>query len=37
MFSSAVKKRPRLSREEQREARVKQILEAAWAVYCERG
>jgi AcrR family transcriptional regulator len=37
MFSSAVKKRPRLSRGEQREARVKQILEAAWAVYCERG
>jgi AcrR family transcriptional regulator len=37
MFDSAVKKRPRLSREEQREARVKQILEAAWAVYCERG
>jgi len=37
MFSSAVKKRPRLSREEQREERTRQLLEAAWAVYCEKG
>ncbi|NGY05584.1 TetR/AcrR family transcriptional regulator [Solimonas terrae] len=31
------RERPRLNRAEQREARTRQLLEAAWAVYCEKG
>jgi AcrR family transcriptional regulator len=39
IFKADLKKKrpPRLSREEQREERTRQLLEAAWAVYCEKG
>ena len=38
MFDSAVKKqKSRLSRKEQRAARIHQLLEAAWAMFCAKG
>ncbi|NGY05577.1 TetR/AcrR family transcriptional regulator [Solimonas terrae] len=37
MFKSAIKKRTRLNRAQQREVRTAQILEAAWIVFCEKG